>query len=42
MIFVYVFALPWLLFALAYAVYRAARSLLLAAGGWLREKKKDR
>jgi len=42
MTFVYVFALPWVLFALAYAAYRAARSLLLAVGGWLRQKKKDR
>ncbi len=42
MMFLYVFALPWLLFALAYAAYRATRFLLQAAGGWLRQKKKDR
>ncbi len=28
MTFVYVFALPWVLFALAYAAYRGARALL--------------
>jgi len=42
MAFVYVFALPWFLFALAYAACRAARSLLLAVGDWLHQKKKDR
>ncbi len=42
MMFIYVFALPWVLFAAAYAAYYAARSLLLAVGGWFRQKKKDR
>ncbi len=42
MTFAFVFALPWLLFALAYAAYRAIRSLLQAVGGWLRQKKKGR
>jgi len=37
--FVFVFALPWVLFGLAYAAYRAARSLLLAADNWLRKKR---
>jgi len=42
MTFVYVFALPWVLFALAYAVYRAAWALLQAIDSWLYQKKKDR
>jgi len=42
MTFVYVFALPWVLFALAYAAYRAAWALLQAVDSWLRQKKKDR
>ncbi len=36
---VYVFALPWLLFALAYAVYRVTWSLLQAVDKWLHQKR---
>jgi len=39
MTFVYVFALPWLLFALAHTVYRLTRSLLQAVDNWLRQRK---
>ncbi len=42
MTFVYVFVLPWVLFALAYAAYRVTWALLQAVDNWLRQKKKDR
>jgi len=37
--FVCVFALPWVLFALAYTVYRLTWSLLQAVDNWLHQRK---
>ncbi len=41
MTFVYVFALPWFLFAIAYGAYRGMLALFLMIVGRLRQKKKD-
>jgi len=42
MTFAFVFALPWVLFGLAFFACGITRSLFRAVSAWLRRKKKDR